>query len=102
MTKFFKLTVLGLGISALAACGGGSSSSDNANGCLATESVEGGVNFTNNCDEDLNVALFDPLFRFRLDEDETIFIARTGLVRFGACERPFKPREDDDSFRCTI
>ena len=102
MTKLIKLVVLGISISALAACGGGDSSSDNATGCLATENVSGGINFTNNCDEDLNVALFDPLFRFRLDEDETIFIARTGLIRFGACERPLKPRESGDSFRCRI
>ena len=86
----------------LYACGGGDSSSNNATGCIVTESVDGGVNFTNNCDEDLNVAFFEPLFRFRLNEGETEFLARTGVIRFGACERPFVPREDGDSFDCRL
>ena len=102
MIKSIKLLGVGLISLGLYACGGGDSSSDNASGCIVTESVDGGVNFTNNCDEDLNVALFDPLFRFRLDEGETEFLAVTGIIRFGACERPFTPREDGDSFFCSF
>jgi len=102
MLKLMKLCAVGVAALSLYACGGGDSSSDNATGCVSTESVEGGVNFTNNCDDELNVALFDPLYRFTLEEDETVFLARTGEIRYGACEDPLKPRDDDDSFICTL
>ena len=103
MLKTLKLLPLGVLTVALAACGGGDSSSDNANGCLVIEGVDGGINVTNNCDDELNVAFFDPLYRFSIEDNETLFLARTGEIRFGACEAPLKPREDDDdSFYCTL
>jgi len=103
LMKFIKLFSVGMVALSLSACGGGDSSSDNATGCLAIEGVDGGVNVTNNCDDEVNVAFFDPLYRFSLEEDETLFLARTGAIRYGACEDPLKPREDgDDSFICTL
>jgi len=98
--KFFGIA---FATASLFGCGSGSSSSsNNATGCITTESVDGGINFTNICDEDVNVAFFDPLFRFELEEGETMFLARTGVIRFGACEEPFVPEDDGDSFFCRI
>jgi len=103
MKKSLKLFGIVFVTVSLYACGSGStSSSSDATGSISAEGVAGGVNFTNNSDDELNVAFFDPLFRFSLNPGETMFLARTGVIRFGACEEPFVPEDDGDEFFCRI
>ncbi len=96
MEKTIKVLLAAAGISMLSACGSGSSSSSvDATGCVSFESVSGGANFTNNCDFKVNVALFDPLFRFDLEPMETEFLAiNRFIVSFGVCKAPSKPKDE--------
>ncbi len=102
MTNIFKLAASSALILLLAACGGGGSSSKDASGCVSAERVSGGAEYTNSCNFKVNVAVFDPLFRFSLEAGETKFLARTESLSFGACDAPDKPREEGSfEFSCS-
>ncbi len=102
MTNVFKLVASAALILLLSACGGGGSSSKDASGCVRLERVSGGAEYTNRCNFKVNVAVFDPLFRFSLEAGETTFLARTESLSFGVCDAPDKPREESSiEFSCS-
>ena len=101
MEKTIKIILAAAGISMLSACGSGSSSSDNdARYCVDGVRISNGAEYTNNCSFKVNVAVFDPIFRFSLEAGETQFLARTENLEFGACKASSKPKDDGNKFFC--
>ena len=97
-----KIILAAASISMLSACGGGGSSSKDAAGCVSAKRVDNGAEYTNSCNFKVNVAVFNPLFRFSLEAGETEFLARTTSLSFAACDAPAKPREEGSfQFSCS-
>jgi len=84
----------------LSACGGGETAAENAEGCVSGVRVANGAEYTNSCNFKVNVAVFNPIFRFDLEGGETEFLARTSELRFAVCEAPSKPKQESGGFTC--
>jgi hypothetical protein len=98
--KKVKLVLTMSSIIAMASCGGGETAAENAENCVSGERVSGGAQYTNSCDFKVNVAVFNPIFRFDLEAGETEFLARTSNLGFGVCEAPSKPKQEGNEFFC--
>jgi len=100
MKKGIKIISTVFSLAILSACGGGDTAADNADGCVVGVRVDGGAEYTNSCDITINMAVFNPIYRFVLEPGETEFLARTENLTFAACEAPSRPKEFDDGFIC--
>ena len=109
MLKFkniFSRCFLFVAMLALAACGGGSSSSENAMDALECTSVTGAT-LTNNCEFNVFAEVLSGADEgvesgadFFVPTGSSVVLPVSGVFTFGVCRGPSRPRIQGDGFVC--